>query len=238
MNKKAGKSLPWWLPFVIGAALVVQFAGLGAWQINRGIEKRVQQELFSDDSGFARWRSGMEVRSYQRLKATGELDSDHQFLLDNIIFNSRIGYYVLTPLDPGNDEPLLMINRGWIERTSDDFDAATISVTASPTTLRGRVGSLPKAGYKMGDAIIPGYSWPQRAVYPTLEDLEASLGREVQPFVLLLDPQDDAGFLRHWVPEEMGPSRHFGYALQWFAMAAVLAGLLLWNYRKRKAAHA
>lgn len=229
--------MPWWLPFVFGALLVVQFAGLGAWQINRGIEKRVQQELFSDESGFASWSSGMEVRSYQRLKATGELDNDHQFLLDNIIFNSRIGYYVLTPLDPGNGEPLLMINRGWIEKVGDNFDASTIDVAANRTTVRGRAGSLPKAGYKMGDAIIPGSPWPQRAVYPTLEDIEASLGRDVQPFVLLLDPQDEAGFLRHWVPEEMGPGRHFAYALQWFAMAAVLAGLLIWNYRRRKPAH-
>ena len=238
MNERTGKTLPWWLPFIIGGALVVQFAGLGTWQINRGIEKRIQQELYSDDSGFANWSSGMEVRSYQRLNATGRLDNDHQFLLENIIFNSRIGYYVLTPLDPGAGEPLLMINRGWIEKTSDNFDASTIDVTASRTTVRGRVGSLPKAGYKMGDAITPGSSWPQRAVYPALEDLEAALNRPVQPFVLLLDPQDKAGFLRHWVPEEMGPGRHFAYALQWFAMAAVLAGLLVWNYRRRKAAHA
>jgi cytochrome oxidase assembly protein ShyY1 len=31
----------------------------------------------------------------------------------------------------------------------------------------------------------------------------------------------------------MGPGRHFAYALQWFAMGIVLAGLLAWNYRKR-----
>ena len=235
MNAPASRSLPWWLPFVVGAALVVQFAGLGGWQINRGLEKRAQQELFSDEAGFSNWQSGMEVRSYQRLSVAGEPVGERQFLLDNIIFNSRIGYYVLTPLDPGNDEPLLIVNRGWIEKTGDAFDAATIAVDASPGTVRGRVGSLPKAGYKMGDAITPGQSWPQVAVYPVLEDLEAALGREVQPFVLLMDPADDPGFLRHWVPEEMGPGRHFAYALQWFAMAAVLAALLVWNYRRRRA---
>jgi len=237
VNKRTGMSLPWWLPFVIGAALVVQFAALGGWQVNRGIEKRIQKDLFADDAGFANWTSGMEVRSYQRLKATGTLDTDHQFLLDNIIFNSRIGYYILTPLEPGGGEPLLMVNRGWVEKTGDTFDATTIALEPGSATVRGRVGSLPRAGYKMGDAIMPGSPWPQRAVYPTLDDLEASLGRDVQPFVLLLDPQNDAGFLRHWVPEEMGPGRHFAYALQWFAMAAVLAALLVWNYRKRKARH-
>ena len=234
VNAPESRSLPWWLPFVIGGLLVVQFAGLGGWQINRGIEKRAQQELFADDAGFSTWQSGMDVRSYQRLKVSGELDSERQFLLDNIIFNSRVGYYVLTPLDPGNDEPLLIINRGWVEKTTDELDADVISVDPGQATLRGRVGSLPRAGYKMGDAIVPGQGWPQNAVYPALPDLEAALGKDVQPFVLLLDPEDALGFLRHWVPEEMGPGRHFAYALQWFAMAAVLAALLVWNFRKRR----
>jgi cytochrome oxidase assembly protein ShyY1 len=48
-----------------------------------------------------------------------------------------------------------------------------------------------------------------------------------------MDPEDELGFFRHWVPEEMGPGRHYAYALQWFAMGLVLAGLLIWNYRKR-----
>ena len=51
-----------------------------------------------------------------------------------------------------------------------------------------------------------------------------------------MDPDDQRGFLRHWVPEEMGPGKHFGYALQWFAMGAVLAGLLIFNYRKHRTA--
>jgi surfeit locus 1 family protein len=71
------------------------------------------------------------------------------------------------------------------------------------------------------------------AVYPELADLAKALGREVQPFVLLMDPKEELGFYRHWVPEEMGPGRHYAYALQWFAMGIVLAGLLLWNFRKR-----
>ena len=108
-----------------------------------------------------------------------------------------------------------------------------LELPATRVLVHGRAGSLPRAGYRMGDAIAPQTEWPRRAVYPALEDIERELGREVQPFVLLMDPEDEHGFFRHWVPEEMGPGRHFGYALQWFAMGLVLAGLLVWNYRKR-----
>jgi len=231
VNDILKKRLLGYLPYVIGAILVVQFAGLGVWQVDRGLEKKAEKAAFDSQAGFAQWSDGMEVRSFQKLKASGYFDADHQVLLENIIINSRYGYYVISPLIVGPDEPVLLINRGWIERTSNEFDALTIDAPASRVTVFGRAGSLPRAGYKMGEAFRPGSDWPKPAVYPTLDDVAAALGREVQPFVLLMDPETDNGFYRHWVPEEMGPGRHFAYALQWFAMGIVLAGLLVWNYR-------
>jgi surfeit locus 1 family protein len=237
VNKSSKKPLPQWLPFVVGFALVVQFAGLGAWQISRGLEKRAQQELFADDTGFANWSDGMAVRPYQRLKVRGELDLAHQVLLDNIILNSRYGYYVITPLVVSVDAPVLLVNRGWKEKTGDAVSQASLALETTSLQIHGRAGSLPKAGYKMGDAFSPGAPWPKHAVYPTIEEVAVQLGRDVQPFVLLMEPGDELGFVRHWIPEEMGPGRHFAYALQWFAMGAVLAVLLIWHFRRRGAAN-
>ena len=237
MNERSKKPLPQWLPFVVGFALVVQFAGLGAWQITRGLEKRAEQDLFSDDTGFANWSDGMAVRPYQRLKVRGEFDIEHQVLLDNIILNSRYGYYVVTPLVVGDNIPVLLVNRGWKEKAGDDVDQASLAVAATMLEVHGRAGSLPKAGYKMGEAFSSGSPWPKHAVYPSIEDVAAELGRDVQPFVLLMEPGDELGFVRHWIPEEMGPGRHFAYALQWFTMGAVLAVLLIWHFRRRRTAN-
>lgn len=236
MNDNSKKPFPQWLPFVIGFALVLQFAGLGGWQVNRGLEKKSQQDLFSDDSGFAAWAPGNEVRPYQRLKVTGRFDTDHQFLLENIILNGRYGYYVVTPLITDDSTPVLLVNRGWKEKSGNAVAVADLPVSGDVLEIRGRAGSLPKAGYKMGDAIVPGSPWPKLAVYPSSAEIAAALGRDVQPFVLLLEPGDNLGFVRHWVPEEMGPGRHFAYALQWFAMGSVLAVLLIWHYRRQRAA--
>jgi len=233
VNEAIKKKILGWIPYVIGAVLVVQFLALGVWQIYRGLGASAERQAFSSQAGFASWSDGMEVRSFQKLKATGEFDEQHQFLLENIIINSRYGYYVLTPLIVEEGAPVLIVNRGWVERTSQDFDSSRIALQSSRVTITGRAGSLPRAGYRMGDAIIAGSSWPVPAVYPELGDLAQALGRDVQPFVLLMDPQEELGFYRHWVPEEMGPGRHYAYALQWFAMGIVLAGLLLWNFRKR-----
>jgi len=234
VNSKTKKPLPSWLPLIVGALLVAQFAGLGAWQISRGLEKRAEQQLFRNETGFATWNNGMDIRPYQRLKASGSYDTEHQVLLENIIVNSRYGYYVITPLVGPDDQPVLLINRGWIEKTNEPLDTASLEVPSGHITVRGRAGSLPRAGMKMGEAFRPGQDWPQAAVYPSPEDVAAVLGTEVQPFVLLMDHEEEHGFIRHWVPTEFGPGKHFGYALQWFAMGAVLSGLLAWNYRKKR----
>jgi surfeit locus 1 family protein len=233
VNEVLKKQLLGYLPYAIGALLVLQFFALSAWQVDRGLEKRAEKAAFDSQAGFATFFDGLQVRSFQKLKADGRFDAEHQFLLENIIINSRYGYYVLAPLVLGPDEPVLMVNRGWVEKSGPSFDAGRVTLHERPVTVRGRAGSLPRAGYRMGEAILPGSGWPKPAVYPNLADIEQALGREVQPFVLLLDPADEFGFVRHWVPEEMGPSRHYAYALQWLAMGIVLAALLVWNYRKR-----
>jgi len=237
---EAKKSLPAWLPFVVGALLVVQFAALSVWQISRGLEKRAGRAAFAEQGSFTEFHDGVAVRAYQSIMAGGQFLSGQQFLLDNIILNSRYGFYVLTALDPGGGEPVLLVNRGWIAKTSPSPDiaivGAAIAVDESPFTVRGRVGYLPRPGVRMADAVLPQDGWPKVAVFPTTTDIALSLGRDVQPFVLLMDPDGQHGFLRHWVPEEMGPGKHFGYALQWFAMGTVLAGLLIFNFRKRRSA--
>ncbi len=234
MINKTKTPLPSWLPLVVGFVLVVQFAGLSAWQVSRGLEKRATQNLYRDESSFTTWQHGTDVRPYQRLKVEGRFDSAHQIVLENIIINSRYGNYIITPLEVADDAPVLLVNRGWIEKRVQPIDSAVLDLPAVTTTVHGRAGSLPRAGYKMGVAVSQTPDWPKYAVYPSADEVSAALGREVQPFVLLMDHEEAGGFYRHWVPTEFGPGKHFGYALQWFAMGAVLAGLLVWNYRKKR----
>lgn len=233
MNTRPKSKLPTWIPFVVGFLFVALFASLGAWQINRGLEKRAERQMFEDETGFSAWHDGMPVRPYQQLRVTGQYDGERQVLLENTIVDGRYGYYVITPLLGMRDEPVLLINRGWIA-TSEADDPSLLAVPTGRVTVRGRAGHLPRAGMKMGDAFVPGQDWPKKAVYPSADEVASQLGRDVQPFVLLMDRDEDHGFHRAWSPTGFGPGKHFGYALQWFAMGLVLSILLIWNYRKKR----
>lgn len=235
MNPDSRKKLPSWLPLVVGGLFVALFASLGAWQISRGLDKRSDEQLFRDETGFSSWHDGMEVRPYQRIKATGHYDGDRQVLLENITLTTRYGVYVITPLAGLEGEPVLLVNRGFIDKpATESVDPALLEVPNTRVTVRGRVGILPRAGMKMGDAFTPGDGWPKSAVFPSFDEVAAALGSDVQPFVLLMDSEEAHGFHRVWAPSGIGPGKHFGYALQWFAMGAVLSGLLIWNYRKKR----
>ena len=91
MNDAIKNKILSWIPYVIGAILVAQFAALGVWQVSRAFEKRAEQQAFVSQAGFASWSDGMAVHAFQKLKATGRFDGEHQFLLENIIINSRLG---------------------------------------------------------------------------------------------------------------------------------------------------
>ena len=212
---------------------VALFVSLGLWQLDRAAQKNRIQALFEDDAPYARVTGDIPVTEFQLIEAHGRYLGDHQVLIDNMIIDGRIGYYAITPFRFAPDQPLLIVNRGWIPRVPGDEALPNLGVAGDARIIRGRAGFLPKVGIRSRPAFRDGDDWPKTASYPTLDELSAELGEELLPFVLLLGPQADDGFLRRWQPRESGPMMHYGYALQWFAMAAVVAGIFVWRLRKK-----
>ena len=222
------------LPFIVGGALVVLFVWAGFWQAGKAGTKRDEAEAFlRADGGYRLFTDGNEVRPFEAVRVRGTWLDGRQIILDNIIEKNRVGHYVLTPVETGADEPLLIVNRGFVPLDQDGIDAEDVGIEKPAAEVFGRIGRLPRPGFRMGQAIPESSSWPVHAVFPVYEDLEIALGRPVQPFVVLLDPGEPAGFERNWQPQGISAARHTAYAVQWFGMAVVLTGLLVWHGRKR-----
>lgn len=233
MNANKQKRASENIPYAVGGFFVVLFVALCAWQIKRGLDNEANQAAFEAASGWSSWSNGRDVQPFQRIEVAGTYRSDRQLLLENIANKGRQGFYVITPLVLRENEPWLLVNRGWIVRESRRPDVAQLDVPGERIALRGRAGRLPRAGLKMDNPVSLSDAWPRTAVFPDYRDVAAAIGHEVQPFVLLLDADDDHGFVREWRPVKYGPERNYGYALQWAAMALMLGGLLVWNYRRK-----
>ncbi len=214
--------------------LFVLFISLGLWQLDRAAEKNRLRALFEDDAPYTRVTADMPVTEFQRIEAHGRYLGQRQVLIDNMFLDGRPGLYAITAFRYATDQPLLIVNRGWIARPPANAAKPDLSIAGDTRTIHGRVGFLPRVGIRSREAFQGADSWPKTANYPSLEDLSRELGEEVLPFVLLLGPDADDGFVRRWQPRDRGPMMHYGYALQWFAMAAAVAGIFLWRLRKKR----
>lgn len=215
------------------------FTSLGFWQLDRAEQKRAVREAFDNPGEYLRVQDGTLYPLYQPLTASGRYLGERQFLVDNMILDGRIGYFVVTPFAYGSGEPLLLVNRGWVAKAPARDLAATIATGnadgAGAITVKGRAGHLPRVGIRAGEAFPGGMNWPRTANWPTVDELAAALDREVLPFVLLADPEPGSGLIRRWEPRQSGPMRHIGYAFQWFALAAATVVLAFFLYRKGRA---
>jgi surfeit locus 1 family protein len=221
-------------PPLAALGLIALFISLGLWQLDRAGEKNRLLALFENDAPYSRLTGDMPVTEFQNIEAYGRYLDERQVLIDNMFVDSRIGYFVITAFRYAATQPVLIVNRGWIARPAANDADPDLSTGSARRTIRGRVGHLPGVGIRPGTAFEGAGDWPKKAIYPTLDDLSAELGQELLPFILLLSPESDDGFLRRWQPRESGAMMHYGYAFQWFAMATTVFVILLWQMRRRQ----
>jgi surfeit locus 1 family protein len=219
---------------MLTVALCVLFVRLGEWQWNKGLWRQAEWDAFArgTDRALALGsRGSADVPRFQRVRVTGRLDPDHQFLLDNRIENGRPGYEVLTPLvlDGGRT---LLVDRGWVPFTGYRSRLPDVRLSASgPVALTGRIDELPAPGLALGRmGPSPGPLWPKVTSYPDMAQLAAALSAtgvaKVEPRILLLDPGEPYGYVREWQPPGMSPARHLAYAVQWWGFAVTL--VIIW----------
>jgi surfeit locus 1 family protein len=228
---------PGWVFTLLTALALPLFVGLGFWQWHRGEYRSEQWQHFAQGAAPA---IAANVDSLQRLprfthvRVEGLLDSERQFLLDNVSREGRPGYEVLTVLTLAEGGELL-VNRGWLPFSGyrDRLPDVGFQVTAVQP-LTGRLGALPTAGLAAG-AQPPALQgpWPRLTSFPALQDLSAARGEKLLAPVLLLDADSGPGYVRSWDPPGISPQRNFSYAVQWWAFAALALALYIGLNLKR-----
>ena len=96
-------------------------------------------------------------------------------------------------------------------------------MNAGTRTVIGRIDDLPRPGIWLKGPTATG--WPRLVQYPDMTELSAALGRDLAPRQVLLDPGVPDGYVRDWAVPGTTPDRHLGYAVQWFAFAALAAAI-------------
>jgi surfeit locus 1 family protein len=64
--------------------------------------------------------------------------------------------------------------------------------------------------------------WPLRVQFIDFKQMARRLDSALGAMIVRLDPKSPYGYRREWQIAPMGPQRHLGYAVQWFALACTL----------------
>jgi surfeit locus 1 family protein len=103
---------------------------------------------------------------------------------------------------------------------------AAVDTPAGLVRIEGRIAPGPPRLYEF-DSAASGVIRQNVDV----ADFARETGLALRPLVVMqiggaAAPAD--GLLRQWAPAALDVSKHHGYALQWFALSALITGLYVW----------
>jgi surfeit locus 1 family protein len=226
MHQKMTFKIKNWKLAILALVFICFFTALGCWQVSRANQKKILLKSFAERTEHVPFTADAinqnnDLRFY-RAKLEGTYDNEHTLLLDNTIFKGRVGYEIYTPfLAKGMPAPIL-IDRGFVPIGKSRQELPAISPVNGTTTIMGMLNQPPKyvAYGQINDS--PVIRWPLRVEYVNTRELGKLLGYPVSSFVLNLSPDDPGAYEAEWHVVTMGPERHMGYAVQWFALALTL----------------
>lgn len=211
---------------------VVLLASLGVWQWGRGQQRtalhdaQVAQENAAP-LGAAQLIAARESDTtllHRPVVVRGEWLAGRTIFLDNRQMNEVPGFYVVTPLKLEGSEAVVLVQRGWAQRNFVKREQLPPIQTPTGTVeVRGRLAPPPAKLY----AFDAKESGPIRQNLD-LNRFRMETGLPLLPLSVQQTGPASEGLLRQWPQAGSGAEKNFGYAFQWWAMAATLAILYVW----------
>ena len=221
------------LAAIVGIALT---CSLGTWQLNRAHEKdslRARFAAAAADPPIAVSAAEQSARDVElhRVEARGEFDPRYAIYIDNRIHGGVAGYHVVMPLRINGGARYVLVNRGWIAGSPDRSRVPAVRTPRETVHIAG-VALIPgQRILELSKDVIEGQVWQNL----TIDRYRKAMPIAVQPFVIQQESALDDGLVRDWPPPDFGIERHYGYAFQWFALAATIAVFYaVVHVRKRK----
>ena len=219
------------LAAVLGMAVT---ARMGWWQLDRAAQKEALQAAMQlqatapavSAADLAGDMAAAASQAQRRSTLQGHWLAEATIYLENRQMRGRPGFFVVTPLRlPSGDA--VLVQRGWIPRDlADRTRLVPVSTPPGEVTVHGRIAPWPSRLTELGaDATGPIRQNLDFATYSAETRLAL---RPLSVVELPVPASADDGLLRDWPQPAVDVHKHYGYAVQWFLLCALIAGLYAW----------
>lgn len=214
------------LSSLITAGFLYVMVSLGFWQLDRAVFKDTLQQNITERKNLMPVSldvlpQSIENRRYQPVVFIGEYDTEHSLLLDNKIFNGRVGYHVFTPVKI-NQTKRILVNRGFVSQGKTREQLPEIETPDGKIKFQGLLDLTPPQALVLANNVQETDRWPVVLQYIDLNEINQLLGIELYDMVLWLNPEEVGGFEYDLPVLNLNAAKNNGYAFQWFAMSAAL----------------
>jgi surfeit locus 1 family protein len=215
--------MPLLWPTLAALAGIAITVALGNWQLDRGNEKSALAGRIlatSRDAPIALPAAEIRVDdvAWQRVEVRGRFEPKYMVFIDNRVLHGVAGYQVVMPLMIGDSGRYVLVNRGWVAGTNSRATLPQITTPAQALRVVG-LATVPSKRYlELSSKVAEGNVWQNL----TLERYRAAVSIPIQPVVIQQENDVDDGLKREWSAPDLGVDKHYGYAFQWFALAAAI----------------
>jgi surfeit locus 1 family protein len=224
------------IPTLAAVLVFMLTVSLGNWQTRRAAEKTILQQRLDAHAvappiELTQQRVEPSAVSEGRVRVRGHFLADRTLFIDNRIHRGVAGYHVVTPLRIEDGPMHVLVNRGWIAAGSRRDQLPVVNTPESSVVIEG-LATIPLAQpYELAPDTTEG---PLRQnLVP--QRLEAELKLMLQPIVILQTSAAADRLVREWPKPDAGVNTHRAYALQWYVMAVLTAGMwVVLNLSKAK----
>lgn len=223
-----------WLVLIAALLAAAGTARLGVWQLDRAAQKIALHEAQQargalpplDRAQLPATPEAARQLQHRRVLLEGRWVAGRTIYLDNRQMNGQPGFFVVTPLQLA-DGDVVLVQRGWIPRNLQSREQlAPFDTPSGSVRLEGRIAPALARLYEFGaDAHGPIRQNLDIAAYAS------ETGLALRPLAVVQlegSPAAKDGLRRQWAPSAPDVSTHYGYAVQWFALSALITGLYVW----------
>jgi surfeit locus 1 family protein len=215
------------LPSVLTVCLLYIMISMGLWQLDRAafrqdLQHKIEQRRNLPPVSLAELPTQTEDAVFYPVSIRGRFDREHQFLLDNRVYNQAPGYHVYTPLIM-SDGRAILVNRGWVAQGRTRQDLPELPAPDDVVEFTGLMDKPPAKGFILMDHANDSLQWPRVLQYIDMKELGELTGHNLYPMIVWMDGDTGYGFDYQLPVMSLNSTKNTGYAFQWFSMSIALS---------------